>query len=177
MVRDILDANRLKAGENIPLNFSICQLDQVIDAAITELNDISDHTFKINNECGEIRGYWDGDALQRVIENLAGNAVKYGFHDLPITVSIRKNFNGVEIAVHNYGNPISLEEQKSLFALYQRANSILNSGIKGWGIGLTLVKGITEAHRGKVRVESDDRGTTFYIQLPLDCRTIQCINE
>ena len=48
------------------------------------------------------------------------------------------------------------------------------SGQKGWGLGLTLVKGIAEAHGGLVSVESSsEQGTTFFVELPLDSRYVQ----
>jgi len=69
--------------------------------------------------------------------------------------------------VHNEGNPIPLKDQASLFDYYQRANA-QEGNQQGWGIGLTLVKGIAEAHGGKVEVRSsEEEGTTFSIILPL----------
>ncbi len=48
------------------------------------------------------------------------------------------------------------------------------SSKKGWGLGLTLVRGIAEAHGGKVQVESSPfKGTTFTVELPKDARYLQ----
>ena len=103
-----------------------------------------------------------------MIENLAGNAVKYGDGKSPITLKFQKNENQVELSVHNFGKPIAVEDMQRLFEPYQRTGSALSGGHKGWGIGLTLVKGIVEAHGGSVKVRSSlYEGTTFSLILPI----------
>ncbi|MFY0527474.1 sensor histidine kinase [Archangium gephyra] len=58
-------------------------------------------------------------------------------------------------------------EQQQLFQYFARTKSAEASGKKGWGIGLTLVKGVAEAHGGSVHVESTpEQGTTFRVRLP-----------
>jgi signal transduction histidine kinase len=102
-----------------------------------------------------------------VIENLAGNAVKYGAKDTPITLSLKHLGAHVELRVHNFGGELSPDDQKGLFDLFQRTRTAIASGQKGWGIGLTLVKGIVEAHGGRVSVKSGPGlGTAFIVSLP-----------
>jgi PAS domain S-box-containing protein len=166
MIRDLLDANRIKVGEGIPLYLGKHQMDQVLESAISELSIIYGPRFKY--ELVPITGIWDSSGIQRILENLLGNAVKYGRVNSPITVRLKQIEKSVEIEVHNEGDPISLEDQKTLFKQYKRTNSA-NSGIqKGWGIGLSLVKGVAEAHGGSVRVSSSDSaGTSFFVKVPL----------
>jgi signal transduction histidine kinase len=79
---------------------------------------------------------------------------------------------GVLIAVNNQGAPIPPEELPTLFEPFKRVKQVDSAGPQGWGLGLTLVKGLTEAHGGRVRVESDaERGTTFVVELPRDARS------
>jgi signal transduction histidine kinase len=76
--------------------------------------------------------------------------------------------------VHNEGKPIPTEEQAALFRPFGRAARAVASGQRGWGLGLTLVKGVAEAHGGEVHLESEPgRGTTFTVALPLDARPFQ----
>ena len=73
--------------------------------------------------------------------------------------------------MHNSGPPIPLTEQGRLFAPFSQTEAALKSGARGWGLGLTLVRGCAEAHGGTVHLRSDaDSGTTFTIELPLDAR-------
>jgi signal transduction histidine kinase len=103
-----------------------------------------------------------------MIENLASNAIKYGTPYSIITITLRVVNDHAEIFVHNFGTCITPEDQNKIFTHYSRSISAESSGQTGWGIGLALVKGLAEAHKGSVRVESfKDQGTTFSIRLPI----------
>jgi signal transduction histidine kinase len=108
-----------------------------------------------------------------MLENLTGNAVKYGAKSSPIRVVAIRKENWVELSVNNAGKKIPEAELKALFQQYHRTEEATKSGQKGWGIGLTLVQGFAEAHGGSVSVTSTSKaGTTFTIRLPLDCREL-----
>lgn len=171
MIRDLLDVNLIKAGGGIPILINFCHLNKMLDSVIKDLTDHYGPRFKMNNDFGDFNVYWDCSAIQRVIENLVGNAIKYGSEKTPIVIQLKKNKDWAEISVHNEGLCISSEELKFLFNPFARTETAIKSGKIGWGIGLTLVKGITEAHGGFATAESSlDRGTIFSIHLPLDAR-------
>jgi signal transduction histidine kinase len=72
--------------------------------------------------------------------------------------------------VHNEGTPIPAEEVPILFQQFRRARSAEEK--TGWGLGLTVVKGMTDAHHGKIEVTSEaGKGTTFTVKLPKDPTT------
>lgn len=171
MIRDLLDANRIKASEGIPISIRNCRLNLILDYVIKNLEELYGNRFQIHKLADEINGYWDEMAVHRIIENLASNAIKYGSADTEVIIAVTLQVNWIEISVHNQGTPIPDEDQRSLFNYYHRTNFATNSGQKGWGIGLTLVKGLTEAHGGTVRIESNaEHGTSFIVRLPLDAR-------
>ncbi|HXH29262.1 MAG TPA: PAS domain S-box protein [Bacteriovoracaceae bacterium] len=173
MIRDLLDANRIKAGEGIPISIVACHLDQIIAVVVKDLSELHGPRFQVRNEAGQLIGHWDSKGIQRITENLVSNAIKYGKADSPITIRLKSENVWAEIAVHNEGNAISHEDQQTLFKPYHRTESAITGKQKGWGIGLTLVKGLIEAHGGTVRIESEPGlGTTFFVRLPLDARTI-----
>lgn len=168
MIRDLLDANRIKSGEGLNLNYQEVILNLSVEYVVSELEDLYGKKFVVNNRCGEVKGQWDISAIQRILENLASNAIKYGDRNKKVTIIIEKTGEWAQISVHNYGNPISQTDQESLFMQYHRTEAALESGQRGWGIGLSLVKGLAEAHGGSVGVVSDEQsGTTFYVRLPL----------
>ena len=169
MIRDLLDSNSIHAGGGIPLSIEKCRLDLIVATVVNELNETHGKRMQVHNTFGEIYGHWDPNAIQRMVENLATNAFKYGSPKTPITITLSHGSNWVGIDTHNEGPIITPKDQKILFGQYKRTKSAIVSGQRGWGIGLTLVKGLAEAHHGSVRVESTPGlGTTFYLKLPLD---------
>jgi signal transduction histidine kinase len=124
---------------------------------------------------GNLIGHWSPDALERVIENLLTNALKYGDPTAPIVIAAGTPPDGAgnefEFSVTNEGDPIPLAEQATMFQPFARAKSARRTGKPGWGIGLALVRALIEAHGGSVRIESGSgSGTTFFVRLPRDAR-------
>ncbi len=170
MIEDLLDANRVQGGQKIHLEVIECDLTQVVRDAVEELTNIHGDRFQLI--CPEkYWGYWSSEGLIRILENLGNNAIKYGSRETPVTISIEAKEHDVALAVHNCGSYISPEYQRNLFQIYTRTPNAQSSGQKGWGIGLTIVKGISEVLGGKVLVDSDQKkGTTFTVILPRDSR-------
>jgi signal transduction histidine kinase len=173
MIRDLLDTYRIRAGQRLPIEVAECDIHEIASHAVDELGTIHGPRFRL--EDGEsLKGFWDAEGLRRAIETLANNAVKYGDPNTPITISLRQDSGEVCISVHNYGNPIVAEEQAALFSPFIRAPGAETGGKKGWGLGLTLVRGMAESHGGRVIVQSSaDGGTTFTMHLPKDARAVQ----
>lgn len=168
MIRDLLDANRIKSGEGIQLNYQEVILNLTVEFVVSELEDLYGSRFVVVNNSGEVRGQWDVSAIQRIIENLAGNAIKYGDKNAPVTITVERNGTEAILSVHNEGTPIAPVDQSNLFIQYRRTESALKSDQRGWGIGLSLVKGLAHAHGGSVTVVSNaSQGTTFFVHLPL----------
>ncbi len=118
-----------------------------------------------------LNGYWSPRDIRRILENLITNAVKYGTQGTPITITLRDFGSEIQLSVHNSGNPIPSDQQSLLFEPFQRLQCTDHLGQKGWGLGLAIVREITEAHHGKIHLESTaDLGTTFVIMLPKDSR-------
>ena len=116
--------------------------------------------------CGPLSGAWGGDGLKRAVENLIANAVKYGSAQRPITVSVNSTAEAVTIAVHNEGPVLNKDDIPRLFENFARAQRT-QAGVQGWGLGLTVVKGVVEAHEGQIRVESQEgQGTSFILEIP-----------
>ncbi len=170
MITNLLDANRIRAGESIPLTIQPLDLTRLVRETLDELSSLYEERFVLHSPA-EVQGFWCPIGLRRVVENLATNAIKYGADHRPITVTLTQPDTSVVLSVHNEGPSLSGEEQVRLFEPFHRSFSAKQSGSKGWGLGLTLVRGIAEAHKGTAGVESSpEKGTTFSVRLPLDSR-------
>jgi signal transduction histidine kinase len=110
----------------------------------------------------------DGEALRRALWNLLDNAVKYSPDCHTVWVEVAREENQCRILVRDRGLGISPPEQKHIFEKFARSTSSKTAGVKGTGIGLSMVDHIVRAHRGRIRVESESGcGSTFAILLPL----------
>lgn len=166
MIRDLLDSQRIKSGEQMPLKKSKAEVNEILREEMEELKNLFGDRFHLN-ESPSFVALIDVEALRRIIENLCTNAVKYGHAAGVITVTVIPHEKNFEIKVHNLGNPINEVDQKNIFQQFKRTISAIESTNVGWGIGLTVVKGLTEAHGGRIVVESfPEKGTTFTIIFP-----------
>ncbi|MEW6056477.1 MAG: ATP-binding protein [Bdellovibrionota bacterium] len=170
MIEDMLDANRIQAGQKLPLHIESFDMVSLAKDVVEELKVVSNHPIEFEAR-ESISGFWCRRGIRRVMENLVTNAIKYGSPRRPVSVQLVHERGSLKLTVHNEGNPIRGANQDHLFQPFQRGDQAEHSGQKGWGIGLTLVKGIVEAHGGQVTwASSSEAGTTFTVSLPLDAR-------
>jgi signal transduction histidine kinase len=98
--------------------------------------------------------------------NLCENAIKYTPPGTPIQVAVRHVQNAIEFAVADRGPGIPPAKVKRLFEKFYRADE--SGRVPGTGIGLTISKGLVEAHGGRIWVESRlGEGTTSRFTIPL----------
>jgi PAS domain S-box-containing protein len=171
MIRDMLDANRIRAGEGLLIDVAPCDLTALAREALEELSLVHGGRFALEAP-DALEGHWSLEGVRRILENLCTNAIKYGARDRPVTVTLAPSgAEAVTLSVHNWGPPIPPEEQRLLFRQYRRTGAAESGPQKGWGLGLTVVDGLARAHRGEVRVASAaGTGTTFTVTLARDAR-------
>ena len=111
----------------------------------------------------------DPDAIAQALINLLDNAVKYSGKAKEIEVGLGQRDGLIEVAVTDHGVGISREEREKIFEKFYRVSTGLVHDVKGSGLGLSIVKHVVEAHRGRVTVESEPgKGSTFTMSLPAD---------
>ncbi len=170
MIRDLLDANRVRAGEALPIKIEEADLAAVARETISELATVHGNRFVLNSEPTVI-GWFSPSDMRRVLENLLSNALKYGDQKTPIEIRLKTDSEKIRIEVHNDGIPIPKDQQAQLFKQYGRLRNAETRGQHGWGIGLTIVSGVVYSHGGKVSVQSEaGKGTTFVIEIARDTR-------
>jgi signal transduction histidine kinase len=109
----------------------------------------------------------DEPALRRLLQNLVGNAIKYGADGGAISISAEAAGKEVRIAVTDRGMGIPPAEQQRIFEPFYRTPGVIAAQIQGAGLGLSLVKRIVESHGGRVTLRSAPGvGSTFTVHLP-----------
>lgn len=102
--------------------------------------------------------------ILQALDNLIGNAIKFTPAGGTIELSANPMQDGAEFRVSDSGPGIAMEDQPSLFRRFWQARRVDRRGV---GLGLSIVKGIIDAHGGDIGVESDGKsGTTIRFRIP-----------
>lgn len=110
----------------------------------------------------------DAKKIVRVLNNLITNALKYGNGATQINLIANKvNNKYIELRVENNGEKIPEAALKSIFERFYRVESSRNLQTGGAGLGLAISQNIVNLHSGTITCESNDKWTSFIIQLPL----------
>jgi two-component system, OmpR family, phosphate regulon sensor histidine kinase PhoR len=106
--------------------------------------------------------------FSNIIFNLLDNAIKYSKEKPAIQIETQTTGSLLAIKVKDNGIGMNKETQNRVFEKFYRAHTGNIHNVKGFGLGLSYVKAIAEAHGGKVKVESTlGKGSTFTVFLPL----------
>jgi signal transduction histidine kinase len=167
MIQSLLDIERIRAGKTIPLDFLTCDLAAEVQRIALPMDA---HVRVAASE--PILGCWGVSGIQRALQNLISNALKYGAPQTPIDVNVQRRGALAIVSVHNQGHEILPHDREHLFHPFERTAASEKSDVKGWGLGLALVRAIAEAHGGVATVESAENvGTTFALEMPIRTTT------
>ena len=108
----------------------------------------------------------DVDKFERIILNLLSNAIKFSDKGSPILVSIDSDDKYININVEDKGMGIPKDKLNFIFTKFAQVDKTLTRNAEGSGVGLSIVKKLTELHGGKINVESKEgQGSKFTISL------------
>ena len=120
----------------------------------------------------------DREAIARALVNLVNNALKYSADEKFLAVKLYSTSGVVKLEVVDRGIGIARRDQSKIFEKFYRTCDPLVHNTKGSGLGLSLVRHITNAHGGEVEVESTPgKGSKFTLSLPLPMDTQRPLNS
>jgi two-component system sensor histidine kinase KdpD len=167
LLRNLLDMTRLESGA-VKLSKEWQPLEEVIGAALTRLEEqLAGREVRTLLPPDLPFVAFDGVLLEQVLVNLLEHAIKYTPAGSPIEISAQpaNNVMIVEIADHGPGMPPA--DVEKIFDKFYRTRSAEGKG--GIGLGLTICKGIIEAHGGRIWAENrPDGGAAFRFTLPIN---------
>lgn len=125
-----------------------------------------------------LKAYADKFAMQTVIRNLLGNAIKFSFHNGEIIIKAEMVGGQLKVSVTDQGLGISESVQKKLFRIDSISSRKGTDGEKGTGFGLLLCKDIVEKNGGVLGLQSElNKGSTFYFTIPMGSESISTNNS
>ena len=170
LINNILDFSRIEAGRK---EYDFRETD------IAELvrNTLDSYRYQIEQQGFALEEHIDPgipsvkvdrEAIARALVNLVNNALKYSDNEKFLGVRLYREQSVLKLEVSDRGIGIERHEQSRIFEKFYRTCDPLVHNTKGSGLGLSLVRHITEAHGGDVEVESTPgRGSKFTLRLPL----------
>jgi PAS domain S-box-containing protein len=165
LIQDLLDVAVLESGQLTIERTQLAPRDLIVGAVEMQKPLASSSSLELRVDVGDLPAIWgDKDRLLQVFENLIGNAIKFTKAGGSITVGAASQDQEVTFRVADTGSGIAPENLPRVFDRFWQASA---SGRSGAGLGLPITKGIVEAHRGRIWVESvAGSGSTFFFTIP-----------
>ena len=171
LIEDLLDVSRIISGK-LRLEVITIKPINLVESALETVRPAADAKgitleIKDDRDVSHISG--DPNRLQQVIWNLVSNAIKFTPNDGRVTLEIERQDDFVEISVKDTGVGIKEEFLPHVFDRFRQADASSIRKFGGLGLGLAIVRHITEMHGGTVDVfsEGEGKGATFTVRLPL----------
>jgi two-component system phosphate regulon sensor histidine kinase PhoR len=134
-------------------------------------------TLQVEEKQGKLEVHFDAEKdliladevhFTNLINNLLDNAVKYSKEPLEIKLSTSNSGNQLKIKIEDNGIGMNKETVNRIFEKFYRAHTGNIHNVKGFGLGLSYVKTMVEAHHGNIKAESIlGKGSTFTVSIPL----------
>jgi len=170
LIDDILELSRIQSGrlKLEPKETDLKGLFKDVFEIMKPYADKKKINLKMNIEEGLPKTRIDRQKIREVVINLMHNAVKFTDPKGIIEVNAKKHDDKIMLSVKDNGIGIKPNDQKKIFEPFFQTETSLERTTTGTGVGLSIVKGIVEAHQGKIWLRSAlGKGTTFYVSLPI----------
>jgi signal transduction histidine kinase len=174
LINNILDFSRIEAGHK-EYEFRETDIGDLVR------NTLDSYRYQIEQQGFTLKEEIDGslpsvcvdrEAIARALLNLMNNALKYSADDKYLRVKLYRENGSVKLEVEDHGIGITNREQTKIFEKFYRTGDPLVHNTKGSGLGLSLVRHISDAHGGTIDVHSTPgKGSRFTLTLPLNGKT------
>jgi len=165
LVEDLFDVSRMAEGK-LPVRLAQVDLSALtVDAVDRWKDELARVKCEYTVDAPEsVVGYWDALRLEQVLDNLLGNAMKYG-PGKPIHICLKRHGENARLVVRDEGMGIAPEDQARIFQKFERA---VSENYGGFGLGLWISREVVSRLGGRILVDSQPgQGATFTVELPL----------
>ncbi len=169
LINDLLNLSRVRSGKLV-VDFANIDLSAMVEEAVHLHALAAEHKqleLKATTPAAPCMADADLERMKEVISNLISNAIKFTPAGGRIDVAVENAGDEVEMRVHDTGVGIPLEHHETIFEKFRSVPGVEQETSLSTGLGLSIVKGIVDAHRGRVWVESEPgHGSTFFVRIP-----------
>ena len=166
MVQELLSLNQLEYGKST-VSMEHFDLAAVIDGMVEQMKVMADkYGAHITFEgTGPLMVWADEFFTEQVISNYLSNAIHYAKNEKRVKVTAEEQEGKVRVTVFNTGDPISEENLPHIWEKFYKADKARTRSYGGSGIGLSVVKAVTEAFGTGCGVENREKGVAFWFEL------------
>jgi signal transduction histidine kinase len=171
LIDDLFQMSQLDAG-GFPLDRAAASLSDLVSDTLESFSQLAmQHEIRLEGQVASNVDpvFMDTQAIGRVFNNLISNALWHTPSGGEIKVEVRRTGSGVEVTVSDTGEGIRPQDIPHIFERFYRGDAARsrNRGTSGAGLGLAITRGIIQAHRGEIQVESKvGQGTRFTFRIP-----------
>ena len=167
LIEDLFELVRIDSG-NLELRLAVVPLSDLVAEVVDAMRVGAQRKgVTLRAACDDVPGVAvDAPRMRRVLTNLIGNAVRHTPPGGQVDVAVRWLEGHVQVEVADTGEGIALEDQAHVFDRFYRGEKSRSRESGGAGLGLAIARGIVEAHRGHIRLESQPgHGARFIVEL------------
>ena len=166
LVGDLLDVAMLRSGHDLPMELEGLDLAELAGRVAEEHQPSSTrHRIVVGGSGAVVRS--DRERLQRVLDNLVENAIKYSPDGGEIVIEVGSDADAATVVVRDHGMGIPADELEAVFEPYHRASNATT--MRGIGLGLSGSRAVVHQLGGELTVESTEgSGSAFMMRLPRD---------
>lgn len=170
VMSDLIDLSIINSGDDIVIKKEEIKIKELF----LELHDFFDTTIKMLNQKVSIEIVnpdtsliilSDKKRLKQILHHLIDNAVKFSDDNEIVTIGFKKAVGKVKFYIKNKGIPIAEDKKQIIFSVFERHHNCKKKTIAGLGIGLSLVKCLSEILNGEVNFETNNGETTFFFSV------------
>lgn len=169
-VETILQAALMERQE-LQLNFERLFVNEIVEKVLENFDlQFKEKSVQVNLALTAANDVINADEVHftNLISNLIDNAIKYSKENPVINIKTSNTQKNLTISVEDNGIGMNKESVKRIFEKFYRAHTGNVHNVKGFGLGMSYVKTVVDAHKGKIKVDSTlGKGTTFTVEMPL----------
>ncbi len=168
LISDLLDAQKLELGQ-LRIKKEVNNLKDTVEKAVVGMQPqaLSDGILLTYGPKKDVTAFYDDERIKQVLTNLIKNSLKATNPTTgKVEVIVEEKENEIVVSVKDNGRGIPVEARGNIFKKFYQVDTTSTREKGGSGLGLSICKGIVEAHGGNIWMKNDQPGTTFSFSIP-----------